>query len=531
MGATWTRRWCLAAWAALGLLGGCGGGTPIPTPAGQPLTPGHFESPWIHLERLQGQKTHLHTAEVRYRPSDAKLFQCSYTFGVVDASDPANMSYLGDAMTHVIPNSKLSPGCFHLAWDPQNPNIVYTTHHGNLSQPVLFSGWDISKKDLTRDPTGKTFVQMPVLQEPGISYEGIDVSPTTGYIYVAEHDKGLAVYQRTPGTYNVTRVGGTTGFVNAFTVRIRDDKTAIVADGSAGIVTVDISNPTSPQIIGKVAIDGESEDLAMNGNTVFVAAGQAGMVAVDISNLAAPKILSTTDTIGNAVAIAYSAGGVYVAAWNDIKAYDVTDATKPVFIGAYRTTVEAASAITGDPDQGRGIVTARNLGIAAYGDIVFNGNWYLLHSFRIRPDRVAPMIRLPEDGGDLIDFGPLGPGGIRHYQLEIMNQGTAPLTLYDIWASGSFSVDQKQMRIQPGDKAILTVAYNSSTTNKEEGQLNIMSDDPDQPTRTVSLIGNSPGIGIGKPLPNTKAMLVDGTDWQSSQTKGKVMLLAYWATF
>jgi peroxiredoxin len=77
----------------------------------------------------------------------------------------------------------------------------------------------------------------------------------------------------------------------------------------------------------------------------------------------------------------------------------------------------------------------------------------------------------------------------------------------------------------------LEVTYKASSEDKETAILNIWSDDPLQPVRTGFLSGNQPGVGVGKPLPETKALLLDGSDWSSSTTAGKVLLLGYFATF
>src|SRR5262245_40780968 len=83
-----------------------------------------YESPLVQLQRLDGRNTHLHVDEVRLR-GDGLLLQCSYTFGVVDASSAENTRYLAQNLRHAIPGDTRAPGCIHLAWDG---DIVYTTH-------------------------------------------------------------------------------------------------------------------------------------------------------------------------------------------------------------------------------------------------------------------------------------------------------------------------------------------------------------------------------------------------------------------
>jgi hypothetical protein len=49
------------------------------------LEPGHYLPPLVELQRLQGEEDHMHV-----------------------------------------------PGCLHLAWDEDDPNLVYTSHRGNI---------------------------------------------------------------------------------------------------------------------------------------------------------------------------------------------------------------------------------------------------------------------------------------------------------------------------------------------------------------------------------------------------------------
>ena len=117
----------LMAWSV-----GCGG---APQP---PLERGSYQSPLVRLQQLVGSNDHLHTDEVRYRPSDGLLFHCSYNFGVIDARDPGRMVYLAQELRHRIPGDRRQPGCIHLAWDG---DTVYTVHRGNIDNPAFLSGW------------------------------------------------------------------------------------------------------------------------------------------------------------------------------------------------------------------------------------------------------------------------------------------------------------------------------------------------------------------------------------------------------
>jgi hypothetical protein len=493
----------------------------VPTVPPAPLQPGKFQSPLVQLKRLQGAVGHLHVDEVRYRASDAKLFQCSYTFGVMDAKDPANLRYLSENLKHAVPGDTRTPGCIHLAADG---NIVYTTHRGNLSNPTFITGWDIT------DPAKPK--QLPVLQEPGVAYEGIDVDQR-GLVHVALKDDGVGIYYRDASNNTLLRIGSLSGLGSTWGLRV-SGATVFVTNLQGDLSTVDVSDPTQPRLLGKVSTGGVARGLAVDGKMAYVAAGSEGLVVIDANDLSSPKVAGKAETRGTAIRVDYSMGRAFVAAWNDARVYDVSTPSKPTFIGAVRLTTDVVY-----PDDGHPPVTARTLGIAANGNDIFVGNWWVQYSYRLFADRKAPSLVLPEDV-NLIDFGPIAQGATRAIPIEVRNQGTAPLTLFSNWTTGvdtgnfrqlTFDVVPSQLRLEPGAKGTLSVSFKPSSTAKATSVLNILSDDPLQPLRTAFLTGNQPGLGVGKPLPETKVALLDGSEWSSSQVTDKVRVLAYFATF
>jgi hypothetical protein len=476
-------------------------------------TPRPSQSPLVRLQRLQEQRSHLHTDQVRYRESDSKLFLCSYSFGVIDARDPTRMTYLAEGLTHTIPGDNRRPGCINLAWDG---NIVYTTHRGNIDNPAFLTGWDISKPDPAK-PGKLAPVQLPVVQEPGVTYEGLDVAG--GHVFVALRGNGLGVYERDASNH-LRRIATATGLKDAVGVAA-SGRTVFVADSLGGLAVVDVTSPSAPTVVGRVATGGQARSVVVNGNIAYVGAGSSGLVVVDVTNRAAPKVVASVAMPGTAVRVAYSAGRVFVAAWNDARVYDVTSPLRPRFIGAVRF----------DEASGGDQVTARTLGVAGFGDVMFVGNWFVPYSYRVYPDRAAPSLVLPE-GARQIDFGSVPAGTSKTVSVEILNQGTAPLTLtgssIDV---KSFTVEPASARIAPHTSASLSVTYRPTANMLEQGTLRIASDDPAEPVRTSRLFGNRPGLGIGDPMPEMRVQLLDGSEWSSAAHHGQVQFLAYFATF
>ncbi len=130
-------------------------------------------------------------------------------------------------------------------------------------------------------------MQVPALQEDGVSYEGIDVANHA--IFVALHDKGLGVYTRDASipTNGFTKVATLAGFSNAWGVYAQGTK-VFVADAADGLYIVDAATPSAPKILGKVATGGVARGVVVDGNTAYVAAGSA-VVVVDVATRRRPR--------------------------------------------------------------------------------------------------------------------------------------------------------------------------------------------------------------------------------------------------
>jgi hypothetical protein len=482
------------------------------------LQPGNYLSPIIQTSDLRGVGSH--SDENKIYP-DGKLINCSYSFDIINASDATrlrNITPLG-GVKHVIGADTRRPGCKHFTRSGGGAgNLVFTTHFGNINNPPFLSGWDIT--------TPAAPVQLPFLQEPGISYEGIDMD-ANGNIYVGLHDNGLGVYNFQPGV-GFTRIGSLGGFIKAHGVTVRGSQ-VFVADGLGGFVTVDATDPTNPVMAGRVLTGGQGYFSVVNGNTAYVAAGSAGVAVVDFSDFQNPTILTKIEMPGTAIRVAFSDNRLFVAAWNDVRIYDVTTPAAPRFLAAVRIPREFNY---NDPD--REWPTGRIFSVAARGTDFFAAMWDHPFAFRLYPDRIAPNIRLGESSARL-DFGQVAVGSSKNLEFEVTNQGTAPLTLTDnhILGATTMTVSPAQLRIDPGMTGKLTLTYRPVQigAGEERGYLNLVSDDPAQPVRRAYVVGNPPGISVGQPLPATVATLLDGTVWNSSEALGSVVLLNYFATF
>lgn len=521
--------------------------TPVPDPTtvtqtvvDDDLDPGHFEAPLQELAKVLGDdgaigtsgalEDSMHMDEIRYRESDARLFYCSYTFGVINASDPADPEYLAQGYEWDLGSPvDRATGCLHVDWDDADPDIVYVTHRGNYDFQPHLSVIDLNASvpdPKEPDEVELAPVQAPSLREDGVSYEGLDAA--NGLVYVALHDGGLGVFRRNPNTNEMVRVGESTLVANAYDVNVVGN-TAYVVDEQAGLVVLDVTDPDAITEISRLATGGVDRDIQVDGDFAYIAAGPLGLVIVDISDPAAPVISSVTEMPGTATRVGAQGNRAAVAAWNDARVFDVTDRTAPSFIGAARIEQDQDYA---DDDIGRPNITTRSFGADVYGDHVFVGNWNTPYTYLIHEERKAPYAVLPEDiyymGIGTVEVGQTGT-----YTVDIENDGNAPLTVYDAWATNpAFVVTPVGAVIPPGGEAEFTITYTATTIEQETAIVSFLSDDPSWPVRKGYVVGNAGGTGVGDPFPYTEATDVN-TDaaWTSNEVAGKVTLVAYFATF
>jgi peroxiredoxin len=505
------------------------------------LDPGRFEPVLARLAAVYGGdgavgtngalEEHMHVDEVRYRADDQRLFYCSYTFGVIDVSNPTDPEYEAQGYEWDLGSPVDRPtGCLHLDWDDADPEVLYVSHRGNYDfQPHLSV---VHLGTYTPDPLEPTETALaPVLAEPlredGASYEGLDAEG--GYVYVALHAGGIGVFERDPATNTLSRVATSTLVPNAYDVEVVGGL-AYALDDTEGLFILDVSDLNDITLMGQLSVGGSARDIRVSGDIAWLAAGSAGLVAVDVSDPTAPSLTSYTPTPGTAVRLGQDGDRVAVAAWNDTRVYDVSDPSAPAMLGAVR--LERDKVYAEDPDRERPNITARTLGVDLAGDHLYVGNWMIPYTYAIHSDRVAPYLVVPEAAAYL-GMGTIAPGEEGEITLLLGNEGTADLTITDLWTNHpDFTVEPPQARIAPGAQASFTIRYSASHADQASTIVHIQSDDPTQPQRAAYVVANAVGIGVGDPFPETLGTLVHGLEpWSSSSLAGDVAIVAYFATF
>jgi len=116
---------------------------------------------------------------------------------------------------------------------------------------------------------------------------------------------------------------------------------AYVADGSAGLLIIDISNPSNPVRVGWYDTSGSATKVAISGNYAFVADGPAGLQIINISNRSNPVWVGGYDTTGYASDVSIFGNYAYVADGKaGLQIIDISNITNPVKVGAFNTLDE-----------------------------------------------------------------------------------------------------------------------------------------------------------------------------------------------
>ncbi len=109
-----------------------------------------------------------------------------------------------------------------------------------------------------------------------------------------------------------------------------------LADGTAGLRSIDINDPDNPISTDVIACDSTAKGLALSGDHAFVAVGSAGMQVIDVSNpanLVDHGSFDNNDELRFVNAVAVFETAVYLAESDSgVAVFDINNPTLPVFV-------------------------------------------------------------------------------------------------------------------------------------------------------------------------------------------------------
>lgn len=339
-----------------------------------------------------------------------------------------------------------------------------------------------------------------------VGYEGLDRGGN--HLYVADVDGSVDVYSvfsETSPTYEAT----VTGLGRPWDVEVGTGA-AYVADGSLGLVTLDLTDPAAPTVASTLASAGSPVriDIDTDG-TLYVAAGYSGLEVYDTTNPLAPTLIATVDVGGSALDVAVHDGLVGVTTQEAVVLLDIGRAGSPSSPEpfAYEETEQFAMSL--DADDGTWVV----------------GDWNILSTWETGTVP-APAIDLSLGVLAFLDTA-------ETRELTVTNRGSSELDLHGIDVPPGITALVSSASIPPGAEATIAVTWDGVTELDRDTPLCIVSDDPSRTFVRLGMSSGSSGDGkaLGQNAPDFALEDLDGTVHRLSDQLGHPVVLAYFATW
>lgn len=268
--------------------------------------------------------------------------------------------------------------------------------------------------------------------------------------------------------------------------------TAVVADRSGGLVTVDLSSET---IIDRVETFTAPLDLERVGDTLYVAEGSSGVEIFTISDPTHPLRIGQLDSPGTAQALAVTGESLWVASMTGLAAVDISDPSHPWVAG-----FSAGSEFS--------------LGVVALDDAVLALDWSYLHLAR-RVGEADPVLDLSQREIVISGAG----------ELVLTNLGTETLLLGAPVAEGKgIEVGALPAALEPGE----TTELQLHLADGADGTIRFTSSDPDLTDVVLPVYaGSGVELAVGQAAPPVRLQDLDGVTHDLGLTHRPVVLVFF----
>lgn len=287
---------------------------------------------------------------------------------IIDVSDPENPVIIGNVDTKSWAEGVDVEGDYAYVIDTaagEKPRGLYVIDVSDPENPVISGTVGIDGADVevvgdiayvSGDWLGLLFVDVsdpaaPVvasyLDTPGYAR---DVFIDADHAYVADHHGGLQIALLSPDSFIAASLvmGG-----RPLGIEIVDDH-AYVANQSLGILTVDLSDPENPSVVGGLDSPGSESCIDVSGEYAYVgeyySSTESRLLVIDPSDPVNPILVGAEDVTGRARGIACSGDIACVAADDEgLHVVDVSDGANPLYLESVAIPDEAWDvAIAGD---------------------------------------------------------------------------------------------------------------------------------------------------------------------------------------
>lgn len=169
-----------------------------------------------------------------------------------------------------------------------------------------------------------------------------DISVVGNTVYVLSYNSGMYVIDQSTITAPVV-IGSVSIDGNLKGLEIKNNHVYIVKDNSEqNLVTVDITNPTNPQLVNNSDLPREAYDICIKDNCAYIADTAAGLMVVNIAIPTAPEEIYSYNIPGNTDDIALKGDYIYVAnGYGNLRIYNKEDVNSVQEVGIYTSPNES----------------------------------------------------------------------------------------------------------------------------------------------------------------------------------------------
>ena len=172
---------------------------------------------------------------------------------------------------------------------------------------------------------------------PGHAY-GVAIS--CSYAYVADWESGLHVIDvSTPSSPQLVCSVDTPDCACGVAI---SGSYAYVAGHNSGLLVIDISSPFNPQLVGSLSIPGSAWGVVISGSYAYIAGEDSGLHVINISNPFNPQLVGSVDTPDYAYSVAVSGSCACVADFRSLQVIDISNPSSPQILGSVDTTPDSA---------------------------------------------------------------------------------------------------------------------------------------------------------------------------------------------
>jgi peroxiredoxin len=287
-----------------------------------------------------------------------------------------------------------------------------------------------------------------------------------------------------------------------------------IASGNDGLKVVDVSNHAEESLLSTLSVEASVLGLAMHkwSTTLYLLTGSKGFAAVDVRAPKEPKLVSWTQTQGHVIRASVESKYMAVADFESVRIFDLQSPHKPKLRARRRV-----------PSGPHGALT---FAVATAGSFVYAASWYGLEAFRFDPVQKAACVEFDARTVEVLEK----PQGFSA-KVGLRNCGDDILRVTPQSSTNESITLPPEITVPPGEAATLTFEGSSPFEGRSEAQVKVRTNDPHESIVTLRLTPKPPRQSNADWSDTALFQRSNGTDFRLDSLRGKVIVLAYFATF